>query len=55
MKKIFIDCSYISEHVELNTGIQRVVRRVVESLDEIAEAQKIEVIPVNITNGQFKS
>jgi len=54
MKKIFIDCSYISEHVELNTGIQRVVRRVVESLDEIAEAQKIEVIPVNITNGQFK-
>ncbi len=54
MKKIFIDCSYIVEHVELNTGIQRVVRRVVETLSEIAPAHNVEIILVSIVNGEFQ-
>jgi len=55
MKKVFIDCSYIVDHVELNTGIQRVVRRVVESLDEIASANEVEIIPVSIVGGSFQA
>lgn len=54
MKKVFIDCSYIVEHVELNTGIQRVVRRVVESLDKISSRENVEIIPVSIVNSQLR-
>ncbi len=53
MQKIFIDCSYVYAHPELNTGIQRVVRRVLENLKELSSEYEIEVIPVNISNGQL--
>ncbi len=54
MKKYFVDCSYLSEHIELNTGIQRVVRRVIENLELLSKDNNFEVIPVNISNNQFK-
>ena len=50
MKKIFVDCSYLYDHIELNTGIQRVVRRVIENLESLSQTNEIEVIPVNISH-----
>jgi len=52
-KRIFIDCSYLYEHTELNTGIQRVVRRVVENLEQLSSKYQIEIIPINIAHGNF--
>ncbi|MFA7354568.1 MAG: hypothetical protein WCZ70_08120, partial [Sulfurimonadaceae bacterium] len=54
MQKIFIDCSYLSKHVELNTGIQRVVRKVTEYFFELAEQYQKEIVLVNIANGAFE-
>jgi len=53
MQKIFLDCSYLYAHTELNTGIQRVVRRIIENLDDLSSEYDIEVIPVNISHRQF--
>jgi alpha-1,2-rhamnosyltransferase len=53
MKRIFVDCSYLYGHTELNTGIQRVVRRVVENLEQLSSQYDIEVIPVNIAHNNF--
>ena len=53
MQKIFLDCSYLYAHTQLNTGIQRVVRRIIENLDELSAEYDIEVIPVNISHRQF--
>ncbi|MEA3490283.1 MAG: glycosyltransferase family 1 protein [Campylobacterota bacterium] len=53
MQRIFLDCSYLYAHTELNTGIQRVVRRIIENLDELSAEYDIEVIPVNISHRQF--
>ena len=52
-KRIFVDCSYLYEHTELNTGIQRVVRRVVENLEQLSSKYQIEIIPINIAHGNF--
>jgi len=54
MKKIFVDCSYLSTHQELNTGIQRVVRKIIENLELlIGEKKEFKIILVNISNGEF--
>ena len=53
MKRIFIDCSYLYSHRELNTGIQRVVRRILENMQDLSTTYNVEVIPVNIAHGQF--
>ena len=53
MKKIFVDCSYLYDHTELNTGIQRVVRRIIENLKILSKDNDFEVIPVRIGNDQF--
>lgn len=52
-RKIFIDCTatYFSG---LNTGIQRVVRNIVERADELSEDFGIPVIPVVSVSEQFK-
>jgi len=42
MKKLYIECSYLSDHTHLNTGIQRVVRKVVENMQDIAPANGYE-------------
>ena len=48
-----MDCSYLYNHIELNTGIQRVVRRVIENLEILSHKNGIEVIPVNISHHNF--
>lgn len=53
MRTIYIDCSYLAEHVELNTGIQRVVRRVLENLGDIAAEAEFRIQPVHIGNHRF--
>ena len=53
-QKIFIDCSYLYEHPELNTGIQRVVRKVLDNLEKIAPEENLEIIPVVISHANFQ-
>lgn len=54
MKTIYIDCTYLYHHNELNTGIQRVVRRVIENFIELTAANtELRIIPVTIGNGEF--
>lgn len=53
MKNLYIDCSYLADHVHLNTGIQRVVRRIVENLTEMQGEAPARVIPVRIGDGRF--
>ena len=50
MKTIFVDCSYLCNHPELNTGIQRVVRQVVTHLEELAAVHGYQVVPVDISH-----
>jgi len=54
MKTVWIDCSYLCHHVELNTGIQRVVRNVVSHLKPLARNDGYRVVPVDISHGQFR-
>ncbi len=51
-KKIFIECTY-THFSELNTGIQRVVRKLVTLLPDIAKEYGFEVQPVALQNGNF--
>lgn len=53
MKKIFVDCSYVYENPTTNTGIQRVVRRVIENFKPLSTEYDIEIVPVSIVNGYF--
>jgi len=53
LRNFYVDCSYLSKHIELNTGIQRVVRRVIENLEILSHDADFKVIPVNISNNQF--
>ncbi len=52
-KKLFLDCSYLYEHPELNTGIQRVVRKVLENFNKLTKEKDMEVIPVVISHSSF--
>lgn len=53
MKTLYIDCSSLIEHVELNTGIQRVVRQVVHHLNTVGPDHGLAVQPVVISHGRF--
>ena len=53
MKKIFVDCSYLYNNTESNTGIQRVVRKITENLLELSKENDSEIILVDIANGNF--
>lgn len=53
MATLYIDCSYLCEHVELNTGIQRVIRRVIENMEDLAADRGLQVQPVKMSHGQF--
>ncbi|WP_417539522.1 glycosyltransferase family 4 protein [Marinobacter sp.] len=55
MRTIFIDCSYLADHAELNTGIQRVVRQVVENFSALAERESLRIQPVRIGDGRFET
>lgn len=52
MTRLLIECTYVYEHPDLNSGIQRVVRSVVQHLE--GRQGKIECIPVIMQGGQLK-
>jgi len=54
MKTIFVDCTYLYHHPELNTGIQRVVRRVIENFQDLSVEKSLNIVPVTIGNGEFR-
>ena len=51
MPRLYIECSYLIDHNYLNTGIQRVVRKVVENMQEIAPARGYEPHLVSLREG----
>jgi alpha-1,2-rhamnosyltransferase len=53
MRKIYVDCSFLPENPELNTGIQRVVRQIMRHMENLAAEDDCKVIPVNLSYGQF--
>lgn len=54
MKTIYIDCTHLSQHNALNTGIQRVVRRVIENFEQLStQSEAFNVVPVSIGGGHF--
>ena len=52
MKRLLIECTYVYEHPDLNSGIQRVVRSVVQHLE--GRQGDVECIPVIMQDGQLK-
>lgn len=54
MKTIYVDCTFLAAHNDLNTGIQRVVRRVIENFEVLVEqGQPYKIVPVKIGDGEF--
>lgn len=52
MTRLLIECSYVYEHPDLNSGIQRVVRNVIQELGSAKTV--VECIPVIMQGGQLK-
>lgn len=52
MSRLLIECTYVFEHPDLNSGIQRVVRNVIRELE--SNATPCECIPVIMQDGQLK-
>lgn len=52
MTRLLIECTYVYEHPDLNSGIQRVVRNVIQHLE--GPQGKVECIPVVMQDGQLK-
>lgn len=50
MTRLLVECTYVFEHPNDNSGIQRVVRNVIARLND--EARDIECIPVVFVNGK---
>lgn len=53
MRKLYIDCSFIST-TNLNTGIQRVVRKVIENINNICENTSFSPVEVILENNKIK-
>ncbi|OLF51458.1 glycosyltransferase family 4 protein [Pseudomonas chlororaphis] len=51
MSRLLIECTYVFEHPEVNSGIQRVVRNVIRELPAASGAQ--ECIPVAMRGGKL--
>jgi len=52
LSRLLIECTYVFEHPDLNSGIQRVVRNVIRELE--SNVTPCECIPVIIQDGQLK-
>ncbi|MCR2745238.1 glycosyltransferase family 4 protein [Limnobacter parvus] len=52
MKRIFVDCSFLVQHPHIRTGIQRVVRRLVEEIPRQLEGRSIQMILVRLDTGR---
>ena len=44
--RLFVECTYVFDHPHVNSGIQRVVRNVIQHLPAAAAGQAVEAIPV---------
>ncbi|WP_121628377.1 glycosyltransferase [Poseidonibacter antarcticus] len=53
MRKLLVDCSFTST-INSNTGIQRVIRRVLESIVDIANISNYKAIAVSLQEGKIK-
>lgn len=53
-RNLYLDCSSLADNPALNTGIQRVVRRVLENLTDLASEGQITMQPVFIGNSRFE-
>jgi len=51
-QKLLVDCTYIYS-TNINTGIQRVVRNIVENLEKHTQQNAIELVPVALVNGSL--
>lgn len=51
MPRLYIECSYLIDHNYLNTGIQRVVRKVVENMQEITPLRGYELHLISMREG----
>ncbi|MBF0677165.1 glycosyltransferase family 1 protein [Pseudomonas sp.] len=49
--RFLIECTYVYEHPEVNSGIQRVVRNIIGQLDN--QHTEVECIPVMMSGGQI--
>jgi len=54
MRTLYVDCSYLCEHTQLNTGIQRVVRQVVAHFMALGPQRGFHIQPVRISQGRFE-
>jgi glycosyltransferase involved in cell wall biosynthesis len=54
MKRVFIECTYVFDHPEVNSGIQRVVKNIIRELPRV-ESNKFEYTPAVIKNNQLYS
>lgn len=52
MKRLFVDCSFLVQNPQIRTGIQRVVRRLVEEMPAAVDAQSVQIIPVRLDTGR---
>lgn len=54
MKTLYVDCSFLAEHPDHHTGIQRVVRRVMENLHQLAaDYPGLRIQAVQLDGGRF--
>ncbi len=53
MKRLFLDCSWLSQNPEMNTGIQRVVRRITENFMEIGHDHGFDPMMVSLEDGRI--
>lgn len=53
MKRLFVDCSFLAQHPHIRTGIQRVVRRLVDEIPDSFQGQDTEMILVRLDNGRI--
>lgn len=53
-RNLYLDCSSLAGNPALNTGIQRVVRRVLENLPDLASENQLTMLPVFIGDSKFE-
>ena len=54
MNRVFVECTYVFDHPEVNSGIQRVVKNIIRELPRV-ESNKFEYAPAVIKDNQLYS
>jgi O-antigen biosynthesis alpha-1,2-rhamnosyltransferase len=55
MKRLFVDCSFLVQHPHIRTGIQRVVRRLVDEIPGAIGHRDMEMVLVRLDNGKIRN